>query len=120
MHRFEKLRDWLLMALALGAGMIINLVLDIRESEGKSPPQVAYAPAAVAAAVPTLPELAAGALTIRDLSWPLNKENAYWPGENYRPFELHTIATLEKDGVLSKAFCLARAPGHPPGRAQSF
>ena len=46
----------------------------------------------------------AGKLRIVDLGWPLNPGNAYWPGDNYRPFELHTIATLEKEGVLSKAF----------------
>lgn len=41
-----------------------------------------------------------------DLAYPLNAENAYWPGDNYQPFKLHTIATLEKDGVLSKAFSM--------------
>lgn len=43
---------------------------------------------------------------IVDLTYPLNAQNAYWPGENYTPFELSTIATLEKDGVLSKAFSM--------------
>lgn len=37
-----------------------------------------------------------------DLSYPLNDTNQYWPGENYSGFEMKTIATLEKDGVLSK------------------
>lgn len=37
-----------------------------------------------------------------DLSYPLNDDNQYWPGENYSGFEMKTIATLEKDGVLSK------------------
>lgn len=41
-----------------------------------------------------------------DLTYPLNANNAYWPGENYAPFHLKTIATLEKDGVLSKAFSM--------------
>ena len=53
----------------------------------------------------SLAELAAGKLQIVDLAWPLNAKSAYWPGDNYKPFELSTIATLEKDGVLSKAFC---------------
>ncbi len=44
-----------------------------------------------------------------DLSYPLNSKNAFWPGENYYPFQLDTLATLEKDGVLSKAF---RMPEH--------
>lgn len=50
-------------------------------------------------------DLADGKLRLIDLGWPLNPQNAYWPAENYKPFELNTIATLEKDGVLSKAFC---------------
>jgi kynurenine formamidase len=37
-----------------------------------------------------------------DLSYSLNDTNQYWPGENYSGFEMKTIATLEKDGVLSK------------------
>jgi kynurenine formamidase len=55
---------------------------------------------------PRLADLAAGKLAIVDLSWPINAKSAYWPGENYKPFELSTIATLEKDGVLSKAFSM--------------
>ena len=39
-----------------------------------------------------------------DLGWPLNDTSPYWPAENYEPFRLTTIATLEKNGVLSKAF----------------
>jgi len=41
-----------------------------------------------------------------DLAYPLNAANQYWPGDNYSGFELKTIATLEKDGVLSKALSL--------------
>lgn len=54
----------------------------------------------------TLEDLVSGRARMIDLTYPLNPENAFWPGENYRPFELKTIATLEKDGVLSKAICL--------------
>lgn len=43
---------------------------------------------------------------IVDLCYPLNAQNAYWPGDNYQPFQLQTIATLEQDGVLSKAFSM--------------
>ena len=43
---------------------------------------------------------------IVDLGYPLNAKNAFWPGDNYTPFEVHTIATLENDGVLSKAFSM--------------
>src|SRR5204863_4920951 len=41
-----------------------------------------------------------------DLALPLNEKSPFWPGENYKPFKLETIATLEKDGVLSKAFSM--------------
>src|SRR5262245_4775718 len=56
-----------------------------------------------AADPPTLDDLVSNRLKLADLAWPINAKSAYWPGENYRPFELHTIATLERDGVLSKA-----------------
>jgi len=54
----------------------------------------------------TLAEVAAGEATIVDLTYSLNSKNPYWPGGNYEPFQLKTIATLEKDGVLSKAFSM--------------
>jgi len=53
-----------------------------------------------------LERLASGKLRIVDLTYPLNAESAFWPGENYQPFQLKTIATLERDGVLSKAFSM--------------
>jgi kynurenine formamidase len=52
----------------------------------------------------TLDQLCSGQARIIDLSYTLNDKNPYWPGENYEPFRLKTIATLEKNGVLSKAF----------------
>lgn len=52
----------------------------------------------------TLDQLASGKLHLVDLGWPLNDASPYWPAENYEPFRLTTIATLEKNGVLSKAF----------------
>ncbi|MBI3862484.1 MAG: cyclase family protein [Planctomycetia bacterium] len=55
-------------------------------------------------AAPTLDQLASGRLPVVDLGWPLNDTSPYWPAENYLPFRLTTIATLEKNGVLSKAF----------------
>ena len=57
-------------------------------------------------ASPTLDQLTAGQVQIVDLTWPLNAQSAFWPGDNYQPFELKTIATLEKDGVLSKTFSM--------------
>lgn len=54
-------------------------------------------------AAPTLDQLVSGKLSIVDLTWTLNDRSPYWPGENYEPFRLKTIATIEKDGVLSKS-----------------
>lgn len=54
----------------------------------------------------TLDQLARGQAKIVDLTYPLNAQSAFWPGDNYQPFELKTIATLEKNGVLSKAFSM--------------
>lgn len=57
---------------------------------------------AVASAV-TLDQLCSGQAHIVDLTYALNEQNAYWPAPNYEPFRLKTIATLEQNGVLSKA-----------------
>jgi kynurenine formamidase len=51
-----------------------------------------------------LDDLVSGRLSIVDLTWALDDKNPYWPAENYEPFRLKTIATIEKNGVLSKAF----------------
>ncbi|MFO1019606.1 MAG: cyclase family protein [Planctomycetales bacterium] len=53
---------------------------------------------------PTLADLAMGKLKIVDLTWTLDEKNPFWPAKNYEPFHLKTIATIEKNGVLSKAF----------------
>ncbi|HTI50574.1 MAG TPA: cyclase family protein [Planctomycetaceae bacterium] len=52
----------------------------------------------------TLDQLCSGKLRIVDLTYTLNDKSPYWPGDDYEPFKLKTIATLEKNGVLSKAF----------------
>ncbi len=52
----------------------------------------------------TLDQLVSGQLKVIDLGWALNDKNPYWPAADYEPFRLKTIATLEKNGVLSKAF----------------
>jgi kynurenine formamidase len=54
----------------------------------------------------TLDDVVSGRASIVDLTWKLNEKNAYWPGPGYEPFKLTTIATLEKDGVLSKQFSM--------------
>ena len=98
----------LYVALALIGGLAFSLWIGAPEQGSATEPvplePVAAADTAPAPAGATLADLAAGRLKLVDLAWPLNAKSAYWPGENYRPFELHTIATLEKDGVLSKAF----------------
>lgn len=43
---------------------------------------------------------------IVDLTYSFNEKTPYWPGDRYQPFQLRTIATLEDDGVLSKAIAL--------------
>lgn len=41
-----------------------------------------------------------------DLSLALNERTPVWPGERAAPFRLETIDTLEKDGMLAKAFSM--------------
>ncbi len=72
------------------------------------PAQQTQAPAKSAGSI-TLDDLVSGRARIIDLSYPLNEHTNFWPGEKYAPFTLETIATLEKDGVLSKAM---RLPEH--------
>ena len=51
----------------------------------------------------SLDDVVSGRATLVDLTYSLNDHSPYWPAENYQPFKLVTIATLESDGVLSKA-----------------
>jgi kynurenine formamidase len=99
------MRRLLLAALALMGGMLVNAAIELHSTTqlraAHEPPRPRVA---AAAAEPSLADLASGKLDVVDLAWPLNPQSAFWPGENYKPFELHTIATLENDGVLSKAF----------------
>src|SRR5579884_3917160 len=60
---------------------------------------------------PTLDQLVSGKLGIVDLTYPLNERTHYWPGENYEPFRLKSNATLEKNIVSSKAFCIPEHMG---------
>jgi kynurenine formamidase len=53
----------------------------------------------------TLDDVVDGKARLVDLTYPLNARNPYWPGPGYTPFELKPIATIEKNGVLSQAFC---------------
>ncbi len=42
--------------------------------------------------------------TIIDLTYALNKNNAFWPASAYAPFKYKAIATLKKDGVFSGSY----------------
>lgn len=99
------MKRFALLVIALVAGIFFARLVDPDRAETAPLPELATVVIqADVPASPTLDQLTSGKLKIIDLAWPLNKESAYWPGENYKPFEIHDIATLEKDGVLSKAF----------------
>lgn len=68
-------------------------------------PSCAEAPEVRGPAVPDAPlaDLFNGRLKTVDLTHTLNDKSPYWPAANYRPFQLTSIATLEKNGVNSKA-----------------
>jgi len=83
------------------ASSMVLLIL-IRAGAGTAPEGVAQA--APPGGAPTLDDLCNGRMRIVDLTYTLNEKNPYWPADNYQPFSLKTIATIEKDGVLSKAF----------------
>lgn len=89
----------LLLTLAVAAigGWLSSSALPTADGNGLAPPE--KKPVA-----PTLDELCSGRLRIVDLGYTLNDKSPFWPGEDYEPFRLKTIATLEKNGVLSKAF----------------
>lgn len=53
-----------------------------------------------------LDDLFTGKVRLVDLTYTLNSKTPYWPGDKYTPFQLKTIATLEKDGVLSKTISM--------------
>lgn len=72
----------------------------------QSLPASSSADAANSSAALTLEQLCSGQVKIVDLTYALNGQNAYWPAPNYEPFQLRTIATLEQNGVLSKALSL--------------
>jgi len=103
------MRRLLLAIMALAGGMLVNAVIELRstsDARAASEPPRSESKTPATPPGPSLADLAAGRLEIVDLAWPINANSAFWPGDNYRPFELHTIATLEKDGVLSKAFSM--------------
>lgn len=54
----------------------------------------------------TFGQVSSGQVKLVDLTYGLNDRSPFWPGDNYEPFRLRTIATLEKNGVLSKEFSM--------------
>ena len=50
--------------------------------------------------------LFSGRAKLLDLTYPINKGNAYWPGSAYFPFTLKNIANIDKDGVYSNSFSM--------------
>lgn len=54
----------------------------------------------------TLRQLASGEVKLVDLAHSLDDKSPFWPGDDYQPFQLKTIATFEKNGVSSKAFSM--------------
>ncbi len=85
------------------AFLAMLLLLPCCDMTSRAPAQ---GPAAVDVDDVTLGEITSGRARIIDLSYPLNEHTNFWPGEKYQPFSLETIATLEADGVLSKAMTL--------------
>jgi hypothetical protein len=41
-------------------------------------------------------------VSVLDLGYSLNDRSPFWPGDDYEPFKLKTIATLEKNGERRK------------------
>ncbi len=102
---------YLLLALGLGASLAMELgslagFTSLRRKNPNSKQNPGPAPGTLSYAPLTLADLVRGRLQMVDLTWPINSQSAFWPGDEYKPFELHTIATLDKDGVLSKAFSM--------------
>jgi len=52
----------------------------------------------------SLNDITNGKCKIIDLTYPLNQNNAYWPGPSYSSFKYETIATVNNDGVFSGAY----------------
>jgi kynurenine formamidase len=93
-----------LLAVMLLFSVVASLVVWLAPRSGRAAAGDDESPNRQAAAPLTLDQLVSGQLKIIDLGWSLNDKNPYWPAPDYEPFHLKTIATIEKNGVLSKAF----------------
>ncbi len=81
--------------------ILVGVVWLIQSSRSATAEGQATNPDVVACAI-TLGDVVSGRAQIVDLAYTLNAKTPHWPGDNYQPFQLTTIATLEKNGVLSK------------------
>jgi kynurenine formamidase len=95
MHTARCVPIAVVIAASFVAALCSSPFLPTKADDGSAQPQAASL---------TLEKLCSGGLPIVDLTHPLNDKSPFWPGENYEPFRLKTIATLEQNGVLSKAF----------------
>jgi len=97
-------QSWQLWATRIAAGILLGgvlglgLVVHLRESMAESP-SVALLEVPEA----SLADLVSDRLKTVDLTYVLNDKSPYWPAANYQPFKLTPIATLENNGVTSKA-----------------
>lgn len=93
-------RHWTAVAIVVGiAGWISIEASSIAQAQE----QVAKSDSVLSV---NLGQLASGDAKLIDMTYPLNDRSPFWPGDNYQPFQLQTIATLEKNGVLSKSFAM--------------
>jgi kynurenine formamidase len=99
-------RALVLAGMGLATALFGAMSAQVADTPGRAAADASPADRLADAGHVTLSELVGGAAEIVDLTYPLNSQTQFWPGENYQPFTLKTIATLEKDGVLSKAFCM--------------
>jgi kynurenine formamidase len=60
----------------------------------------------IAGAEDRFQKLFSGKAKLLDLTYPINKDNAYWPGGSYFPFTFKNLATYDKDGVYSNSFSM--------------
>lgn len=97
----KSLRSWLTLALTVVAAFSMVGQMTAKAQDPQTAPETNDSVLNV-----TLSHLASGNVKLVDLTYPLNDKSPFWPGDNYQPFQLRTIATLEKNGVSSKSFAM--------------
>lgn len=66
---------------------------------------------AISLAQGRLEKVLGGKGKVVDLTYKLSPKIPYWPGDQYKPFEFKTIATLEQNGVYSGSFTMPEHMG---------